>query len=211
VQVTGSGGLDFTGTYVQDAGLTNVNTLLDVSQNVSIEGGVLSGNGTVRANNGNGTVTVSDGGAIAAGNTPGTLIIDGDFVQTATGATEVELFGFNTGIDHDFFDISGSATLAGVLDILLDATFATTLAIGNEFEIMAADDGIFGFYQTLTVNFAGFAFDQDVRGNSLFLVTTQLGQIDPPDDIPEPATITLLGLPLAGLWAARRRRRKLAA
>ena len=52
-------GLDVTGTYVQDAGLTNVSTLLDGRQNGSIEGGVLSGNGTVRANNGNGTVTSS--------------------------------------------------------------------------------------------------------------------------------------------------------
>ena len=50
------------------------------------------------------------GGIVAPGNSPGTLIIDGDYTQGATGTLVIEIGGTLAGNEHDQVIISGAAT-----------------------------------------------------------------------------------------------------
>ena len=57
-------------------------------------GGALGGTGTVHGN-------VDGGGRVTPGNSPGILVIDGDYTQTATSVLEIEVGGLAPGTEHD--------------------------------------------------------------------------------------------------------------
>src|SRR5262249_35010936 len=94
--------------------------------------GYLSGAGTVRVGNGNGTLvnagTVSPGGGGAAG----TLTVAGNYRQGGTGVLTIELGGAAS----DQLQVTGTANLNGVLSVLLlDDFFAEA---GYEFRVLDA-------------------------------------------------------------------------
>ncbi|MBI1370622.1 MAG: hypothetical protein GC162_18445 [Planctomycetes bacterium] len=61
---------------------------------------------------------VQNGGTLAAGNSPGIMNITGDYTLNA-GTIEVELAGIGgvAGVDFDFYDITGVATLSGMMNL----------------------------------------------------------------------------------------------
>lgn len=78
------------------------------------------------------------GGTLAAGASPGYMLIDGDYTLDAGAILEVELAGSNgdASIDFDRYDITGDAVLNGMLEILGYAGFDP--AYGEYFDVLSA-------------------------------------------------------------------------
>jgi len=73
---------------------------------------------------GHGTVDVSaslflNEGEVSPGSSPGILTVSGNYTQTATGVLNIELAGPTPGTQYDQLIVSGTATLAGNLNLIL--------------------------------------------------------------------------------------------
>jgi len=88
-------------------------------------------------------------GIIAPGNSIGTLTINGDYVQTATGVYQAEL---SPGGRSDLLRVSGTATLDGTLKALPEAG---VYYLGEQFNFLQAAGGING--QFATTDFSAFS------------------------------------------------------
>ena len=103
--------------------------------------GVLQGTGRL------GSTTVA--GTLAPGNSIGTLTVDGDYIQTATGTYQAELA---PGSQSDLLHVTGQAALDGGLQALPSPGI---YYLGEHFRILQADGGVQGrFAQT---DFAAFS------------------------------------------------------
>ena len=127
---------------------------------LAINGGVLSFNGvqtgghtfvgpkaTLKGIGQLGDTTVA--GIVAPGNSIGTLTINGNYVQTATGVYQAELA---PGGRSDQLRVTGTATLGGTLIALPEAG---TYYLGEQFNFIRADGGISG--QFATADFSAFS------------------------------------------------------
>jgi hypothetical protein len=92
---------------------------------------------------------VGNVGVVAPGDSLGTLHVDGDYTQPASGVTQIEIGGTTPGSQFDMLDITGAATLHGTLDVSLVDGFSPT--VGNLFEVVHADGGIFGGFDTVSL------------------------------------------------------------
>jgi filamentous hemagglutinin family protein len=138
--VTGALAVDVQGLLKMNGGVLNAASL------GLVPGGVLSGNGgTINA-------PVVNGGTVAVGASPGTLVINGNYAQTPTGVLNVELGGLTQGIDYDLLQVTGTAALDGTLNVALFGGF--TGAAGNVFDVLTYGSRTGDF---ATVNFpAGY-------------------------------------------------------
>ncbi|HIC47589.1 hypothetical protein, partial [Methylophaga sp.] len=98
------------GSYTQTSGQT-INNGVMTQTSVNIKGGSLSGTGTINSN-----VTVNGSSyenyaSLTAGNSIGTMIINGNYTQGEFGSMVVEFDETHS----DLLDVSGIASLAGVL------------------------------------------------------------------------------------------------
>lgn len=113
-----TGTLAFTQSFDQTGGLCRLNGgSIAARTGLNIKGGILDGIGTI-----SGGVSLS-GGFLKPGRSPGSIIINGNYTQTANGTLELELGGTTPGTGHDQLVVNGSATLAGTLSILPYAGF----------------------------------------------------------------------------------------
>jgi hypothetical protein len=112
---------------------------------MQLQGGVLTGIGTVAAN-------VVSSGIVSPGDGIGLLTINGNYTQTSTGRLTIDLAGLVPGSGFDRLSVSGSASLAGTLGAnltngfypLTDASFTVLTCasrIGNfsTFEYPSSD------------------------------------------------------------------------
>lgn len=143
------------GATLTSAGSTRVNAtaLLD-DTDLFVNGGTVSFNGL---QTGGSTVVGSKGalqgigrlgdtrveGIIAPGNSIGTLTIDGDYVQTASGIYLAELA---PGSRSDKLHVTGTASLDGTLKALPEVG---TYYLGEQFNFLQADGGVNGRFATL--------------------------------------------------------------
>lgn len=142
-------------------GISRVNAsgVLDGS-NLTINGGVLSFNGvqtggstfvgqkgTLKGVGQLGDTTVA--GIIAPGNSIGTLTINGNYVQTATGVYQAEVA---PGSRSDQLHVTGTATLGGALVALPEPGI---YYLGEQFNFIRADGGVSG--QFATTDFSAFS------------------------------------------------------
>jgi T5SS/PEP-CTERM-associated repeat protein len=104
--------------------------------------GTLRGDGQINGNVGN-------VGVVAPGTSPGALHITGNYTQGASGKLDIDLAGTTAGSQYDQLLVSGSATLAGTLDVSLIDGF--TPSIGNVFEVVHANGGVLGGFPTLSL------------------------------------------------------------
>ncbi|HKM52557.1 MAG TPA: Ig-like domain repeat protein, partial [Isosphaeraceae bacterium] len=134
------------GSYTQSAGTTVLNGGSINGGPLSIDGGALSGTGTINA-------SVISGGQVVPGGTgaAGLLTINGTYTQTATGSLNIELGGTSAGSQYDQLAVSGKASLGGTLSVATINNFQPVL--GNAFQVLtfASAAGNFGFYNGIVL------------------------------------------------------------
>jgi PEP-CTERM motif len=195
--------------------LTQVDGALDVPNGFKLEAGVLAGTGTVVGNVNN------SGGAVHPGDPdpPGILTIDGNYTQGSGGAFDELLAGLAAGTGYSQLDVTGSASLDGLLDVTKSPSF--TLAVGDTFTILdfASSTGDFSSFDyngagcsLLSTDMWGCArgvqfAEQFASGDTMLdLVVEQTGSV-----IPEPSTWAMMMIGFAGLGFATWRRASVSA
>src|SRR5690606_3307449 len=135
---------------------------------------------------------IQTGGTLAAGHSPGAMTIDGDYLLDA-GTLQIELAGSGgvAGIDFDFYDITGTATLSGVLELIGWDGFTPTA--GQTFSVLTASS-----IDTTGLTLAG------LDGFTYSILAGGSGQVLQLQAVPEPATGLLA---LGGAFVLLRRRR----
>jgi hypothetical protein len=105
--------------YLQIGGTTTLNGGTLLAGTVDIEGGVLSGPGTIGSTTA--LAAVINAGQINAGGAgvTGTLTINGTYTQTAAGTLVLQVGGSTPGTDTDKLAVTGQATLDGSLTVVL--------------------------------------------------------------------------------------------
>ncbi len=115
------------GSYAQKAGATSLSNGILASPNaIQIQAGTLSGPGTINAD-------LVNAGEISPG-APGTLAINGNYTQAATGILDIGLAGTIPGVEFDQVLISGTASLDGILNVNYLNNFAPSP--GQNFQVM---------------------------------------------------------------------------
>ena len=159
--------------------------------------GRISGSGTI------GALTVSTGGTVAPGNSPG-ILSTGDFNLTG-GSLVAELDGTSAGSQYDQLAVTGTVTLDGLLSLSMGFTPAE-----NDIFFLILNDGV----DPVSGTFTGLA-DNSVfsQGGSSFQISYQAdsstNSLSGGNDvaivvIPEPSSVLLAAL---GVVALLRRRK----
>lgn len=146
--LTNSGSISGTGSYEQTAGQTVNNGTLSLESFIDINGGLLSGTGTLT-----GPVTIGSGATVSPGNSPGTLTMNGTFASS--GHTLFEIGGLGAG-QFDVLNINGNAIFTGGTSRFNFMNF--TPVVGNSWDFLYADS-ITG-WDTLSFLFSGLGTSQ---------------------------------------------------
>ena len=88
-------------------------------------GGLLTGAGTIQAN-------VTNAATVEPGDPFGTLTIDGNYTQTATGVLLIQIGGPS---QYGQLAVTGTATLGGTLEVSLLNNYVP--AVGTSFQILS--------------------------------------------------------------------------
>jgi len=131
--------IQFTGTtFLQTGGFTIANGEVQVDNNIfNLEGGMVLGTGRVDSNVNNTDGVVSPGTSTSV-DTPSfaVLTIEGDFNQSQTGETFIELGGPTAGTEYDRVAVTGVASTGGTLRIRLVDGYSPVL--GTSYDIVTA-------------------------------------------------------------------------
>ena len=142
--------------------------------------GALTGSGKITT-----TSTFTNAGTVAPGSSPGTLSIAGEYVQQSAGGLIIQVGGTGAG-QFDVLDVTGSATLAGTLDVpLIDLGAGMFIPkLGDVFTILNASGGVTGRFDTLLSSLPGhLEWDIVYDSNSVSLIV-----------VPEPTGLLLVVL-----------------
>jgi len=196
------------GTYLQTAGKTTVNGLID-SDVVRFEDGELNGSGTIRGDVvidsqviDSGTVTIDPG------NSPGLLTIDGNFMASGAIPTtfNIEIGGYDPGIDFDQFHVTGNAEFNNFLVNFIFGSFVPN--VGDSFDWLVVD-GVSTFNSPLECNVTsslGTILGECNEEGSFRVTEVDVDGGGPGEPVPAPGTLALLALGLAGFGLRRRRK-----
>lgn len=144
-EVANVNGTSWTLSGTSTLGTVNVNNGTFIN-NGSITGSVGVASGTRFGGTGTTIGTVTNTGTVAPGNSIGTQIITGNFVQNAGGTLEMEVDVASA----DQLDISGTAALDGTLNLL---ELNSTISAASTFTIIDADGGVSGTFANITDDF----------------------------------------------------------
>jgi fibronectin-binding autotransporter adhesin len=186
-----SGGTLEASNYVQTAGVTNVNGVLSAAPAlVDIRGGTLSGAGAVVGD-------VKNGGTVAPGNSPGILLVTGNYTQTSAGILDIEIGGLTAGSGYDQLRVLGDAFIAGMLEVDLVNGFAPTT--DAFFDILVT-----GFFSPGSVSGTFDTVDLPTLSTGTWAVSYLPDRVRVTFAfVPEPSSLVLLGVGLV-LMAFRR-------
>ena len=178
------------GTYIQTAGQTINNGTMTQSL-FDFQGGEISGNGTF-----NGSVNIAAGVIVTPGNSPGTLVINGDL--NSSGDYVFQIAGAAPG-QYDVLQINGTAMFSGG-HITFEFTDGYTGNLGDSFGFFVANSSSGGNNLTWSIVGlgAGLGYEFSYAGNTSYLNITT---------VPEAETyaMMLVGLGLVGFMARRRK------
>ena len=128
----------------QNSGTLDLNDTLIVANMTNAVGGTVQGNGTIVTPSN----PLTNAGRLSPGNSPGLLTINGDLVMLPTSIVDFELNDITQpGINYDSIVVTGTATLAGTLDVTLAPGFfpapgtqipdvVTYTTVVNDFQII---------------------------------------------------------------------------
>jgi autotransporter-associated beta strand protein len=196
---TGSGTLTLAGTSTYSGGTTvNAGTLLvnnttgsgTGSGMVTVNGGTLGGTGTI-----GGGATLA-GGTLAPGNSIGAITL-GSLLENAGSTIEIEIASPTS---FDLVNVTGAATLNGQLAVRLLDGYAPTS--GTTFDVLTAGSPIdaSGLFLSSAGSMAPAQFWRYSLVNGDRTLRLEVG-------VPEPSTLALLGIGVAGLLVCLGRRR----
>ncbi|MEB3192795.1 MAG: Calx-beta domain-containing protein, partial [Snowella sp.] len=154
------GKLNLAGGYTQTAGTTNLNGGNLASSSFDLNGGVLTGAGTITGNVNN------TGGQVNPGNTVGTLVIDGNYSQSSTGLLNFDLASASS---FDQFNVTGEGNFGGTLKVTLGTGYTPT--IGTKYTVLTygtATTKTFNTVQGIDLS-AALALAPTSTGNNLIL------------------------------------------
>jgi hypothetical protein len=125
-------------------GVTNLNGGTLTATAVNFLAGGVTASGTI-----NGNVTNAGQFALGGPATPGALLINGDYTQTATGVLNIKIGGLTAGTQYDRLDLTSGhqATLNGTLNVRLIDNFFPT--IGDTFQLLTFSS-LSGTFSTMT-------------------------------------------------------------
>jgi hypothetical protein len=156
--------------YVQADGATFLSGGTLDAPLVDLQGGLLAGSGTVT-----GDVVNAARVEVGVKCVPGTLVIQGNYTQTADGTLALQIGGTDQGTGYDVLSVGGTATLDGTLEIrVLDGFFAQP---GDTFTLLSAAQrqGEFAVIDGLNPAGQNVYFDPLYDDTSLTLVAVPYG------------------------------------
>jgi hypothetical protein len=183
--------------YVQTSGTTSLwsahSTLS--APTVNIEGGLLQGFGTIQGN-------LINSGTVHPGDGPGILTVMGNYTQNSGGILDIAIGGLTSGSQYSVLSVSGRASLSGMLEVDLMNGFSPT--IDDKFVILTSS-GLSGTFADNTIQVGNVTFDIEYSPagykNDVVLLVAQVSSV------PEPASLVMLTIGIAGVgvYVARRR------
>ncbi|MFO0944762.1 MAG: hypothetical protein U1D30_02265 [Planctomycetota bacterium] len=157
-------------------------------------GGELHGFGQIQGD------VFNEAGLVGPGNSPGKILIEGDYVQALAGVLALEIGGTNPG-EYDQLDVTGDFIVAG--DIKLSLAGGYLPELGDHFELFFVD-GDFDISQSniyWTNLSPRFEYDSLFSGGVYSITITA---------VPEASTMVLCGLAMAAAAGHQLRRRRMA-
>ena len=128
--------------------------------------GILFGSGTINGK------TFSSGRLFPA-NSPGIFSVQGDYTQNSDGLLGIEIGGTNSGTDYDQLQVSGTATIAGTLQVRLMNGFTPT--VGQTYRIVNAGSFSGGFSSITQPSQAGISVASDATGITVTITSVIAG------------------------------------
>jgi hypothetical protein len=192
--------MDGGGTLNQSAGALTVNGT--VTQTVNINGGTLSGAGTI-----NGDLFLGNEAQFLPGNSPGTFVVNGDFIVDPGAILRLEI--------DDVIEVNGALNIADgiVIELLFgDQPVPTAIVLSDYFDVsgLITVGDVIGDINPNLINLTVFSsvpntastVSVDVFGGGQQSAQVQVSS----SAVPEPGTTALLVLGLLGAGFARKRR-----
>ncbi|MFD4838773.1 autotransporter domain-containing protein [Achromobacter sp. NPDC058515] len=173
--VLNGGGAMSGGTRVQ-AGALIINGAFANSAVTVASGATLGGSGSV------GATTVQTGGAIAPGNSIGTLRVNGNYVQQAGSTYVVEIGGASA----DQIAVNGTATLDAGAAMSVVRTGSQLYKAGTSYQVLGTTGGLTGTYAVsgdmVVTPFLSLAERYDAT--NAYLTVTQTGDVEDAAETP---------------------------
>jgi hypothetical protein len=196
VNIRPSGALNVgAGAYVQTSGETIVDGVFSSLPAIQLEGGVLTGTGTIVGSVDN------TGGVVRPGDAPGTLTIDNAYTQGSAGVLMIELGGTAPG-SYSVLDVGGLATLDGTVEFTLVDGF--TPQAGDVFSYLLSGSLAGDFTRTEFTNWSCPQDDSCANGpNGSLDIAVQSAS-----SVPEPSPLALLALGTLGMLGKLSQRKR---